>query len=260
MILEEATKEAYGYYSKELMPRSMKLIIVSCELCGKTRVIPKDGYHYLCLSCTQKGKNNPNWKPKTQCVCLQCGKDFEASSSAINRGGGKYCCRECDFKSRKGKYSGKKSSMFGRHHSERTKVLMSAAHKGRICTEETKALISVGLKGNKNCLGNICAEETKAKIGAGNRGEKASNWRGGMKMARARSRSKRRYLGYTYIYPVKEGECGHHFTNEYVGGIPEEVHQRFSGYGRKKHRTLVLLWLKANDMMKYNLVHGILRT
>ena len=36
MILEEATKEAFGYYASDIPPEKGKPIIASCEFCGKS--------------------------------------------------------------------------------------------------------------------------------------------------------------------------------------------------------------------------------
>jgi hypothetical protein len=62
-----------------------------------------------------------------------------------------------------------------------------------------------------------------------------------------------RQLGYNILLPLKQGEIGHHVTNKDVIGVPEQIHQQLSGHSRKKHRTLVLQWLKENDKRKYNL-------
>lgn len=71
----------------------------------------------------------------------------------------------------------------------------------------------------------------------------------------AKTKAKRkRDLGYMLLMPIKECEVGHHVTNEYVIGIPEEVHRLLSGHKRRKHRTLVLQWLKVNDKKKYKIV------
>lgn len=56
MILEEATKEAFGYYPNTLKPQSNKPIIAACDDCGKKRKIYKCAYRSLCRSCVQKGK------------------------------------------------------------------------------------------------------------------------------------------------------------------------------------------------------------
>lgn len=69
---------------------------------------------------------------------------------------------------------------------------------------------------------------------------------------------RRRQLDYTLIMSLKNGEQGHHVTNEYVIGVPAKVHQSFSGSTRRKHRTLVLQWLKVNDKKKYKKVLSVL--
>lgn len=56
MILEEETKEAFGYYSRDLNPKSRKYIIVACELCGKFRITKKCNYRTFCGSCEHNGK------------------------------------------------------------------------------------------------------------------------------------------------------------------------------------------------------------
>jgi len=71
---------------------------------------------------------------------------------------------------------------------------------------------------------------------------------------------RRRELSYTLLMPLKEDEVGHHVTDEYVIGIPEDVHQQFSGYKREKHRALVLEWLKENDPKKYRVSIAALET
>ena len=127
-------------------------------------------------------------------------------------------------------------------------ICKSCAHKseknpffGKKHTKETKALIS--------------------KNHADFSGEKSSCFLGGKKISKSIAQAKRkRQLGYILLLPLEEGEVGHHMTDEYVIGIPEDVHIRFSGYGRKKHRALILKWLKNNDMKKYELVFYILAT
>lgn len=115
-------------------------------------------------------------------------------------------------------------------------------------------------KGEKHPMyGKHHSDETKAKMSAAPKGIKSPRWAGGWKVSHARSDVKRRRdLGYTLLMPLKEGEVGHHITNEYVIGIPKVVHQHFHGYRRKKHRTLILQWLKANDKKKYKMVLCVL--
>lgn len=63
-MLEEATKEAFGYYASELTHGSNKPILAACETCGEFRVISKQSYRIFCNSCSMilggkmKGKNH----------------------------------------------------------------------------------------------------------------------------------------------------------------------------------------------------------
>lgn len=106
-------------------------------------------------------------------------------------------------------------------------------------------------KGNTNALGYTFTEEQSATLSAAMKGK---NYKGGKKAADARTHAKRRrQLGYTLLMPLADGEVGHHVTNKYVIGVPVKVHRSFSGHSRKKHRALVLQWLKVNDKGKYKI-------
>ena len=52
MILEDATHEAYGYYPKDLLHHSGKLILSYCDICGEFKVTTKDAYRTFCRSCS----------------------------------------------------------------------------------------------------------------------------------------------------------------------------------------------------------------
>lgn len=93
----------------------------------------------------------------------------------------------------------------------------------------------------------------KAQSGRGN-----YNYKGGIKVAQARMDAKRKKLGFELLMPLKPGEVGHHLTDKYVIGIPRKVHEQLSGSGRKKHRALVLEWLKDNDIKKFEIVLNVL--
>jgi hypothetical protein len=69
-----------------------------------------------------------------------------------------------------------------------------------------------------------------------------------------------RQLGYNELIPLKDREIAHHITNADVIGIPNQIHQQLSGHKRKKHRTLVLQWLKINDKRKYKIALCALAT
>ena len=123
MILEDATHEAYGYYPSSLKPRSGKRILAVCDICGEFRAIRKDGYHSLCVSCSQKGKTlsedhkrkiseakkgvfegdkNSNWKGgEVKRICKVCGKTFFVKPNIVKRGEGIYCSRSCRMKAQR---------------------------------------------------------------------------------------------------------------------------------------------------------------
>lgn len=116
-----------------------------------------------------------------------------------------------------GEQKGKNHPMFGKHHTDKARALMSKNH-------------------------------------ADVKGENNPSYKYGKKIRKAKSQAKRkRDLGYTILIPLAEGEVGHHITDEYVIGIPKRVHEKFSGISRKNHRALIYEWLKVNDKQKYEL-------
>lgn len=131
-------------------------------------------------------------------------------------------------------------------------------------TEETKALISAASKGNTNLLGYTYSDKQRKAMSAAKKGtylgEDNWNYKDGKKASWARNHAKRKQqLGYTLLMPLKDGEVGHHVTDEFVIGIPADVHNSIGGK-RRKHRTKVLQWLKVNDKKKYEIVLNILKT
>ena len=67
--------------------------------------------------------------------------------------------------SMKGKYAGKNHPMYGKHHSEETKLKLSEANKGKHLSEETKLKISEVRKGKNHPLyGKHHSDETKKKM------------------------------------------------------------------------------------------------
>lgn len=180
MIDEDATFEAFNYYSYDLKPKSDKPILTTCDLCSAFRETTKHSYHLLCQSCAQKGRKHTEETKRFM------------SKNHFNRG----------------KY-GEDSSNF----------------KGGFCTNCPQEYMRVYHKKWAKTING--------------------------KNAILKHSVERRKLGYTLLMPLVEGEVAHHVTDEYVIGVPANVHQQLSGGKRKKHRTLVLLWLKANDKKKY---------
>lgn len=159
----------------------------------------------------------------------------------------------CSSCSHKGNTSGRGNR--GRTHTEETKAQISAAMKGKTFTEDHKENISESKKGKRNFM-------------FGRFGDMHHNYKGGRKEAFKRYRKTekgrtnnakvqakhRQGLEYTLLMPLEPSEVGHHITDKYVIGIPEEIHKHFGGRARRVHRALILEWLKVNDIEKYEIV------
>lgn len=159
-------------------------------------------------------------------------------------------------------------------HAYRT-FCKACSSKGENFTKES--LSKHGINGEKNYRFNggktkrICSQcgkefevyNSKSRIGRGvfcskkclsesQKGKGSPNYRGGRIASNGRSKAERRKLGYTLLISLKDREEGHHITDEYVIGIPADVHKKLGGgKSRRRHRTKVLQWLKANDKKKY---------
>ena len=94
MILEEETFEKFGYYPRDLKPKSNKRILVTCDKCNRIREIKKEDYRNLCKFCVNKGKHRSKETKK---------KMREAAM-------------------------GKKNHMYGKSHTEETKQKMRDNH------------------------------------------------------------------------------------------------------------------------------------
>lgn len=215
MILEEATRRTFGYSVTDLKPHSNKLIVAECSDCGEVKITTKNLYCALCKSCAAKAWVNATGKGKRKCKCLWCGKEFEVSPNIIKRVGGKYCCKKC----------------INEAHKKIKCVCLT-------CGKDFEVVLSRFKKGG----GKYCCKKCHIE----------AQYECGRKTSYRRKNAKRkRQLGYTLLLPLRDGEVGHHFTDKDVVGIPKRIHENLSGYSRKKHRTLVLKWLKENNKKKY---------
>lgn len=104
MILEQQTFDEYDYWPHELAPQSHKLIISICICCGKVRVIENRFYYPRCKSCAMKGR--------------QVSEINRQKLSERMKGEGNPNC-------------GKKTWMYGKHHSAEARRKMRAANKGQ---------------------------------------------------------------------------------------------------------------------------------
>ena len=89
-----------------------------CFKCGKEKPLSKyykhkdmgDGHLNKCISCTRKDVKENSKSIKRKCEI--CGKKFGTCKTEIKRGGGKYCSRDCYYKSQRneGSYNWKGSN------------------------------------------------------------------------------------------------------------------------------------------------------
>ena len=149
MILEEETYKRFGYLPSELAPQSHKIIVVSCDDCGDSRVIKKYSYSPFCTSCVMKGEKNHFF-----------GKHFTEKAK----------------KKQSESHKGERNYLYGKHRSEVVKKKISEARKGLMVgdksplygkhlSRETKRKIGEANKGKRNYfLGKHRPEETKRKM------------------------------------------------------------------------------------------------
>ena len=171
MILQEATYFKYGYYPYALKPQSHKLVLATCDNCGKVRGTTKHRYSALCKSCAMKGHSVMK---KTRCKISEGNK--------------------------------------GKKRSDEQNCNMRKLLKGKLPWNKAKTL----------------TKEHKRKIGEarkGKKGKQASRWLGGKVLSWARSRAKRRSLGFNALNAPFEGSEGHHLTHNSVAYIPSFTHQ-----------------------------------
>lgn len=105
MILEDETYRKFGYYPRDLAPKSTKKVICVCDGCGKTRVLSKQKAHKLCRSCGITGRTVSEaiknkirlslTKSKVKMICKYCGKEFFVIPSFIDQGKGVFCSMKC---------------------------------------------------------------------------------------------------------------------------------------------------------------------
>lgn len=143
MILEEATKEVFGYYPIDLKPKSSKRILAACDNCGEERTVRNDSYRAVCRSCAAKGNSNALGHVCTEeakvLMCTMKDKKCSVETKALMSA------------SHIGIFEGRKNPMFGKH----------SWNSGKQITEEHRA--------------NLSASHIGIQAG-----DKHPNWQGGI--------------------------------------------------------------------------------
>lgn len=84
------------YCSKECYTAAGRVTLV-CLNCGESFVRKKYYSYYKCCSkkCSNKALPRVPKNPRVQCVCQQCGEDFEVKRDVAAKGQGKFCSASC---------------------------------------------------------------------------------------------------------------------------------------------------------------------
>lgn len=159
MILEEETFKKFGYYPKDLNPKSTKRILAKCDKCSKIRILYMYHYRDLCRSCARVGFHHSEETKR------KIGENSKNSSDETKRK---------RKESRKQFYKTHDSPLKGKSLSVEHKQNMSAGLKGRQVSDETRQKIRNSL------LGKHHSKEVKRKIANSLKGEKSPNWKGGI--------------------------------------------------------------------------------
>lgn len=90
--------------------------------------------NYGIMEHDKKGrfKKTATWIDK---ICESCGDSFKVKESDLKYGRGKCCSRKCVDKNKKQTYKGKLNPMFGKFHSDETKILKSEIMKELWCDD-----------------------------------------------------------------------------------------------------------------------------
>ena len=159
-------------------------------------------------------------------------------------------CKSCSKSSEMNPMFGTEFTVEHKHKLAKAHIGRSGWNKGKTTPDNVKRKISESEKGERTGPKNPMFGKTC---------DKNPTWKGGMKLSRARSHSKRKQLGFIPVLSQNSGEVWHHFTNEYVIGIPEEAHNKCGGR-RQRHRLLVLEWLRTHDRVKYLIIQSFKNT
>jgi len=166
-----------------------------CKVCGKGSWIQ---FRYrdmsICISCSLKGlmsgENNPNWKPKVEMVCVQCGKCFEVIPAREKTA--RFCSRKCQGAYKSIHQSGENGSTWNGGKTKMVcpmcgkifEVTPSIVNKRRFCSGECWGNYKAAqMQGADNFMfGRNHTAETRQKMsenGPNKFGERNPNWRGG---------------------------------------------------------------------------------
>jgi len=132
-----------------------------------------------------------------ECICKSCSNSFFVKPFIIKRGGGKFCCKECQYKWMSENNKGSNNPNYNNRWSEERRKQFSESRKGEsnpfykgIVSEEHKQKMrelrigkplsdDIKIKLRNFHIGLRPTEETKYKMRLSHLGERSSLWKGG---------------------------------------------------------------------------------
>lgn len=117
----------YSFCSPECNYSYDKKTHVNCSNCGKDFTknkynLNRSKLHFCNIICHNEYKEKNNSKKVN---CQKCGKEFKKKKSECESKPLHFCSQECYFSQRDKMVIGNKNPMFGRTHSEETKIILS---------------------------------------------------------------------------------------------------------------------------------------
>lgn len=163
----------------------------------------------------------PQSHKKVIVICDKCGKE-----RVVRLGNYRDLCLSCG-------HSGEKNSFYGKKHSIESIEKNREGHLGNKHSEKTKEKMSEDRQGeNHPMFGKHHSKETKKKLSEMRIGkyvgDKASNWKGGRKVAVRKSCARRKEIFDPNPIELNKGfeGCeGHHIDTKYIINIPYGLHR-----------------------------------
>ena len=131
----------------------------------------------------------------------------------------------------------------GSHPSEETRAKISVTCTGRVVSSETQAKLAAAGMGHAPTGPKHHTAETLAKMSIAMTGPLNFHWKGGLRLAWARNRAKRRALGFHPLNSPFPGCDAHHINNDDVIHMPHELHNsiyhnQYTGQGMAQMNAL----------------------
>jgi len=165
------------YCSKICLREDKKRIETACKYCGKIMLVkPNTLKHnkgkYCSRSCTNKarkefstyrGKNNPLWQKRVNCICQWCGKTFKREKWYVKKGHGKYCSMDCMYN---GEVRGKNAYNWKGGHSYEpySREFKKLRYPVRIRDNFTCQICKEGENGRHHCVHHIDYNKDNNKL------------------------------------------------------------------------------------------------